>query len=344
MVFNRNQNNFNLIRLLAATQVLVVHTFNHFNVDNVVIRGLKLFPGVPIFFFISGFLIGGTFIHNRHKGLYNFFRNRFLRLYPALWACFMFSIFIVSASGYFVEKSLDGKQFFYWILGQISFLQFYNPDFLRDFGVGVLNGSLWTIAVELQFYILTPVIFFLAWFRKGLLIIPLIVVSITANVYLRVNPNWDLLAIKLLTVSFLPWIYIFVLGFLFAYYDRIREMAFNVNLWFVFLIFLASMFGVGNYVVNSMNSINPVSVLALAILVFRLAYVDLKLPDNVVSWLKENDFSYGIYIYHMPFINYFLYKDFQLGYMNMIIVVVLVFVTSALSWKFIEKPALSIKH
>ena len=34
-----------------------------------------------------------------------------------------------------------------------------HPDFLRGYGVGVLNGSLWTIPVELQFYALVPLIY-----------------------------------------------------------------------------------------------------------------------------------------------------------------------------------------
>lgn len=38
----------------------------------------------------------------------------------------------------------------------MSFVQFYNPDWLRGFGTGVLNGSLWSIPVELQYYVLLP--------------------------------------------------------------------------------------------------------------------------------------------------------------------------------------------
>jgi len=44
-----------------------------------------------------------------------------------------------------------------WLIGQASFFPFYNPDQLRDLGIGGMNGSLWTIPVELQLYILIPI-------------------------------------------------------------------------------------------------------------------------------------------------------------------------------------------
>ena len=46
-------------------------------------------------------------------------------------------------------------------MGQMAVFQFYGPDFMRSFGSGVLNGSLWTVTVELQFYILVPVIYWI---------------------------------------------------------------------------------------------------------------------------------------------------------------------------------------
>ena len=54
-----NNDCFNIIRLLAAFQVLYGHTLAHLNIDSIPILGefINFFSGVPIFFTMSGFLI-----------------------------------------------------------------------------------------------------------------------------------------------------------------------------------------------------------------------------------------------------------------------------------------------
>lgn len=52
-----NSDCLNLIRLLAAFQVLYGHTLAHMNIDSIPILGefINFFSGVPIFFTMSGF-------------------------------------------------------------------------------------------------------------------------------------------------------------------------------------------------------------------------------------------------------------------------------------------------
>ncbi|MFZ1324637.1 MAG: acyltransferase, partial [Candidatus Contendobacter sp.] len=141
-------NNFDLLRLLAATQVLVVHGIDHLYPDWIFLKYvLSFFPGVPIFFVISGFLISASY--ERNPNLWQYAQNRILRIFPALWVCLTVSIFFAMVVGrvhFPIDKTIP------WLIAQATFFQFYNPDFLRSFGVGVLNGSLWTITIELQFY------------------------------------------------------------------------------------------------------------------------------------------------------------------------------------------------
>lgn len=49
----------------------------------------------------------------------------------------------------------------------MSVVQFYNPDLLRGYGVGVLNGSVWTIPVELQYYAVLPLLYLAVKAFKG---------------------------------------------------------------------------------------------------------------------------------------------------------------------------------
>jgi len=71
----------------------------------------------------------------------------------------VFSLLLTYYSGYFSTVQITAKQWFAWLATQFTFLQFFNPDFMRAYATGKLNASLWTISVELQFYLLTPIIF-----------------------------------------------------------------------------------------------------------------------------------------------------------------------------------------
>lgn len=125
-------NNLNLIRLLAAMQVVLTHSYRHLEINNYIFENIlsiiSLFPGVPIFFFISGFLISKAYKSN--SVLIEYLQNRLLRTYPALWVCFILSITSVLIAGYLYMNDIFSFDFFKWLLAQVSFLQFYNPTFL----------------------------------------------------------------------------------------------------------------------------------------------------------------------------------------------------------------------
>lgn len=74
------ENNFDLIRLIAALQVAVGHGMRRMDVQpNSFFEFLSLFNGVIIFFVVSGFLITSSF--DRNSSVKNYLRNRYLSLY-----------------------------------------------------------------------------------------------------------------------------------------------------------------------------------------------------------------------------------------------------------------------
>lgn len=153
-------NNFNLIRIFAAIQVALAHSVSHLEVK--IPTGfeiLSLFPGVPIFFTVSGFLISNSFYRNPNVKEYNI--NRIVRIFPGLWFCFIVLLIGLFATHGLTLETLFSSYIWRWVICQISFFQFYTPDFLRTWGVGTPNGSLWTIPVEIQFYAFLPFIYFL---------------------------------------------------------------------------------------------------------------------------------------------------------------------------------------
>ena len=152
------KNNLEWLRLIFAMQVVVGHASSHLGAMLDLPRFISNFPGVPAFFFVSGFLIYSSYLHSPGK---QYFQNRFLRLFPALLLVTFGGMgVILFALGW--ESVLNNTSiFFFWFFSQITLGQAYNPELFRTVGVGVINGSLWTITTEIMFYLSVPVIVWL---------------------------------------------------------------------------------------------------------------------------------------------------------------------------------------
>jgi len=87
-VNDQRANNFDLVRLVAAAQVVLWHGIEHLKLDAPPLLQWLLgsFSGVPIFFVVSGYLVAGSLA--RSTSLSSYFRNRALRIFPGLWVCF----------------------------------------------------------------------------------------------------------------------------------------------------------------------------------------------------------------------------------------------------------------
>lgn len=336
----QTKNNFDLIRLFAAAQVAIVHSADWMGVRFPGMDALAYFPGVPIFFFISGYLIYQSYanIQTTHH-LRIFFTNRVLRLFPALYICIIFSLLLTYSSGYFSTVAISTKQWILWLATQFSFLQFYNPDFMRGYGMGKLNASLWTISVELQFYILTPIIYFLfKKYRKVSICLFIAFVALnTANSFL--NPR-DTTLEKLFNVSFVPWIAMFMLGAYFSSHQALQTKLLNINIFVPLGLYLLTYYFALKEDLGAHNSINILSFILLAWLIFKAAFTAPALSEKL---LHKNDISYGIYIYHMPIVNFMIYKNMigSLSYFGLALG--LSTIMALLSWRLIEKPALRLK-
>ena len=118
-------------------QVLLVHAGHHLGFSTP--GFIEHFPGVPAFFFVSGFLIYASY-HNSPG--FHYFQNRALRIFPGLiFVTFGSLSLVVFVKGLpFIQ--MHSFECFVWFLAQITIGQFYNPIIFKDIGVGVLNGVL----------------------------------------------------------------------------------------------------------------------------------------------------------------------------------------------------------
>lgn len=358
------QNNFDLIRLLAALQVVFVHAVGHTELLRTgpawLLRCLDfviVFPGVAVFFVISGFLISQSWERSRERPLAYFWR-RGLRIYPALVVCVCVALLLLGVLGFLGGEVVGSIEFWAWLAGQLSFGQFYNPEFFREFGVGTVNGALWTISVELQFYIIVPLIYLLAFPRSGAggwrrLVLPLsFAVSFAAFCFVDVEINGPGgfteagMVPKLLFVSAIPHWWMFVLGiWAHRHFERVLGWVEGRAGWFFLaytLLALGRVYGIGRE--GGMAALFyagylPERVL-LAALTLSAAYTWRGLSAKL---LRGTDISYGVYIYHFLGINLLI----ELGRMNSPVWVAVAFllaITAGLaSWFGVEKRALVLK-
>lgn len=289
-------NNFDLLRILAATQVLYFHALATLQVPTPSwAMPIENLPGVPIFFVISGYLISASY--ERSGDLVTYLRKRFLRIYPGLWGCLLITIITVSLFKY----SLLTPEAANWFILQLGGF-IYTPKFLSNFGFGSYNGSLWTIPIELQYYVLLPLIYAFSSSDKHKNIVIWSMFVIFSTIYLLTLYFHPILGgpgetpyEKLFRYSFAPQFFLFLAGVLLQRYQVFKYKIISGKgfIWLLFYLIFC-------YLVSG----SPISMLAaqiiLAITVVSLAYT---LPTMAKKLLHGNDISYGVYIYHGLILN-----------------------------------------
>jgi len=340
-------NNFDLIRLVAATQVMLFHALHYLPVPTGNLKAWVAYaPGVPAFFFVSGFLISASW--ERNPDLRTFWINRALRIFPALWAVLFFSLLTLLL---FYDRTILGAnvgKLVLWSISQVTILQDWIPDFMRGYGVGGMNGSLWTIPVELSFYAFTPIVYWIGRRLGHLERILVTVIVLSFGTQYAMNLSQDALpelAYKLLDKSPLPWVGMFCCGVLAQrHFQAIHGWVAGRFAWFAAIYVLAALAAHylplypllrGNY--NSMGILNYA---ALCGLILAAAYTRPRLAESV---LHRNDLSYGIYIFHIPVINMFVHNAVG-GWTGFLSALAISIALAAMSWFLVEKPALGMRH
>ena len=161
------------LRAIAVLSVVIYHAFPKF------LRGG--FIGVDIFFVISGFLISTIIMGSLERNSFSFiefYSRRIKRIFPALLlvliTCFVFGWFALLADEYKqLGKHIAGGA------GFISNFLFWNESGYFDNAAETKPLlHLWSLGIEEQFYIVWPLILWLAWNKRFNLLKITIVVAI----------------------------------------------------------------------------------------------------------------------------------------------------------------------
>lgn len=301
-------NCFDLIRIYAAFIVMYIHAVTHLKISfSNIINTSSLIPfppGVILFFIMTSFLGTASYERsinkNKSQGTKVYFFNRFIRIYPVLWVGF----FVSAVSIYLTYKmSPSFKQLLIWIITQVTICQFYTPEFLRGFGVGTPNGSLWTIPVIIQFYILIPILYkyfkslsLNKWILIFVLSLPLSIVQPLLEPLLPHN------LFRLTGITFLPYLYILLLG-MFIYLNFEKVIPLLVKWDYLIILFYIGFSILNNIVIHFEYGayINIISGIVVCFMTLGTAY-------KFGKYRLKFDISYGVYIFHMIIVNIFVQK------------------------------------
>lgn len=329
-------NNFDLIRLFAASQVVVTHAIYLLHIEKPFFWSvLAALPGVPIFFVISGFLISASF--ERKSSLKSYTKNRLLRIYPALWCLVIVTILVATLFGI----DFANYQAIPWVFSQFVGA-IYTPGFLREFGFGSYNGALWTIPIELQFYIVLP--FFYWLFRKNSTSYFLWAWVAFIAIAIAIRIGFPTMGVKgaetqlekLIHCTFVPHFYLFLTGVIMQKME-IYKSRFIINKGIYWLV---------AYI--AFHSVAPASIATDFICYLFLAIVTVSIAYSMTwishSLLKGNDISYGVYIYHCLWINVFIELGIGGSTKYLLLLFVCTYIAAFLSWKMVEKPFLRRKQ
>jgi peptidoglycan/LPS O-acetylase OafA/YrhL len=158
-----SRNNLDFLRLLFALIVVFYHIaiLTHLNAFSSFGKYLSGDYAVKSFFVISGMLIYRSY--SKSSSLASYLAKRVRRIYPAyftivaLAAVVLFPLSTLPASRYF------GPGFWKYIAANLVFLSPSGslPGVFTSNSLPAVNGALWTLKIEVLFYLFVPVIAYL---------------------------------------------------------------------------------------------------------------------------------------------------------------------------------------
>ncbi len=316
-------NNFDLLRLLLAVGVMLYHL--HELTRQNAFRGFSKLTNptalVQSFFVISGFLIFMSY--EKSKSLRDYLEKRVRRIYPA----YVVVILLCVAAGVFLTRlpladylSRETLRYLASNLVFLVFLQRTLPGVFENNLIHAVNGALWTLKIEVAFYLCVPLI---CWIMRRFN--PALLLALLYTGSLVYAETWLSYAHPDIAKQFPGQLCFFVVGVALCYYfEKFSKYA---ALWFVLalgILRIDRVWPVGWLVPASLG----------AITIFLACFLPpLRFPGRL------GDLSYGVYIYHFPIIQTLEhYGVFRWNpFAGLALTVALTFGFAFASWHFVEK-------
>ncbi|MGC4130640.1 MAG: acyltransferase [Bergeyella sp.] len=330
----KHHNNFDFLRFLFSFLVVVGHSMILGNKEEYRIEFLAAMPNYSVFafFVISGFLIYASF--DKLLNLKKYFINRAKRILPAYFAVVIFFAFFL-----FFLSDADVSEYFSaswlkYLAVNLVFLNFFQPciDYIfTENYMCAVNGALWTIKVEVMFYLMIPVLYYcIKRFSLKAKNIILIVLYLLSVLYFNIMFSMG----KEVLAKQLPGCLTYFTSGILLYLnlDFFRKHVWKFVIPALFIIILEK-------VVLHVTFLFPFA-LGTVIIAFAFSKVPLR------NFAKYGDWSYGIYLVHFPVIQIFIQQGWyhQYGITGMLSSYIIVILAGIFIWNMIEKPFIRKKN
>ena len=310
--------------------------------------------GVSVFFVLSGFLITYLILDEVRKNgslsLAHFYLRRVLRIWPLYFGLLIFSYFILlpllARYSHIDSKSIMEHSKYY-------FLFVSNLDSILGNGMGsyVPIGITWSVAVEEQFYLVWPLLFFFVSPKKYHY---LLAGTLLASIIFKIYHYNNIPFIKYHSISAMTNLSIGGLAAYYAINNKIKENRIFKNTAWVYLLGLSIIF-IDNIVSFPAKDalFKTAEAMFFAFVIIDQCYnATGKFKIGNIKWLTRlGKYTYGIYMLHALILYCIgimciaLKLNMTVQYiLNLVLGLPAVLLLAYLSYEFYEKKFLSLKE
>ena len=323
------------LRTLAIISVLFFHLgFDFFKYG---------FLGVDIFFILSGFLMYKYFqTEFNNKRVFKYYLNRAFRVIPL----YLIANLIVLLISFFY---LISPHEFYLIIKHYFFSSYFLPNVgywseESYFGSTIFKPLLnfWSLGVEIQYYLIFPLIFLFIKNRFNTKILILIFLSLTGYVLFNsISPKTSFFLLPTRLWEFLLGIYCA------KYFKKLNNFKTNIfgSISFIFIILFLIFLSFEQFYILEKNFYLFTIIIAIFTSVILIFGINKSLIENFLLkkiFLTISKYSYSLYVVHFPiivFINYYPFKgnivDFE-NSLDKVFSILIIIVVTIISYHIVE--------
>ncbi|WP_050044897.1 acyltransferase [Bradyrhizobium sp. LTSP849] len=299
---------FDFLRIFLAAGIIGWHTAwltGHVETAKASAFWFSQYMLVPMFFALSGFLVAGSSMRLSTK---SFLLNRAARILPALFADIVFAALLIGplvttlpARQYFTDAN-----FFTYFLNLTGWMQYSLPGVFESNPKPEVNGALWTIPFEIGCYAIIAGLMISGAIKRPALVLLFTYAVLIVGTPLRLATSYlvgdhvsflENLAMQifssfgsLLWPSFLIGIVLYQLRY---YVPFSRTIAIGLAC----VAILVSAFGDAAVLLGNSTIVS----IMLPLIGYLTVMIGLS-PMPRLPGFGTGDYSYGLYLYHTPFL------------------------------------------